>query len=538
MSQLLRALSSLVSLLLVAGLGLVATSPPAAATSTVLCRGYAGCNALGMSASGYQAASGTMWWRMYAGHNCTNYVAYRLVKSGLPDERPWSGSGNASNWGLANPSLTDSVPTVGAVAWWGANVRPAGSSGHVAYVEQVVSADEIIVSQDSWGGDFSWARITRVGGSWPSGFIHFNDVSLTNLAAPALSGTPKVGAQLTASPGSWSQSETTFGYQWRAGKSDIANATGSTFKVKRAQQGKRISVQVTASKVGYPTATVASSKTPPIEPGAITNTGRPTITGEVRIDAVLTAAPGSWTPAPSALSYQWWADGQPVEGATAATFVPTAAQVGKPLSVQVSATKAGYAAVSSASANTAAVAPGTFTTTAPPTMSGTPRPGRTLSVDPGHVTPGAAKTSVQWLRRGVVVEGASASTYQLSSADLGSRISARLKLTRPGYTTAVSHSASERLVREIPKLWIRTPTEGEGRVKISVRMSADGVENVPGSVRVTWRGKTVKELTLRRGGAASTTLRGLPEGDRTFKLRYLGSRSVLAASMLRTVRID
>jgi len=161
-----------------------------------------------------------------------------------------------------------------------------------------------------------------------------------------------------------------------------------------------------------------------------------------------------------------------------------------------------------------------------------------LSLDPGDVTPGAAKTSVQWLRRGVVVEGASASTYQLSSADLGSRISARLKLTRPGYTTAVSHSASERLVREIPKLWIRTPTEGEGRVKISVRMSADGVENVPGSVRVTWRGKTVKELTLRRGGAASTTLRGLPEGDRTFKLRYLGSRSVLAASMLRTVRID
>ena len=103
-----------------------------------------------------------MFWRMYAGHNCTNYAAYRMVRSGMPNVRPWSGPGNAEYWGTSVPNLTDSVPRVGAIAWWRANAGPAGSSGHVAYIQRVVSANEIVVSQDSWGGDFSWASITRL----------------------------------------------------------------------------------------------------------------------------------------------------------------------------------------------------------------------------------------------------------------------------------------------------------------------------------------------------------------------------------------
>ncbi len=54
--------------------------------------------------------------------------------------------------------ITNGTPSVGAIAWWRAGVKPAGSAGHVGYVEKVVSADEIIVSQDSWNGDFSWTR--------------------------------------------------------------------------------------------------------------------------------------------------------------------------------------------------------------------------------------------------------------------------------------------------------------------------------------------------------------------------------------------
>src|SRR3546814_685894 len=127
------------------------------------------------SDAGYGARSSKMYWRMYPGHNCTNYAAYRMIKAGMPNERPWSGGGNGSEWGLRMSEITDRRPAVGAIAWWARYSGGVGSSGHVAYVEKVVSNDEIIISEDSWGGTFHWRRITRDSGRWPTGFIHFVD---------------------------------------------------------------------------------------------------------------------------------------------------------------------------------------------------------------------------------------------------------------------------------------------------------------------------------------------------------------------------
>jgi hypothetical protein len=115
-----------------------------------------------------------------------------MVTSGLPNTRPWSGTGNAYNWGRANAARTDRTPAVGAVAWWKAGVKGAGSLGHVAYVEQVVSATEIVVSEDNWGGNFDWHRVKQASG-WPSGFIHFTD---------ARAGSPVGHLDSATSPGS------------------------------------------------------------------------------------------------------------------------------------------------------------------------------------------------------------------------------------------------------------------------------------------------------------------------------------------------
>lgn len=151
---------------------MMTNAAPASAAFTTLCTGYSLCSYQGMSNSGYSAVSGTSYWRMAPGHNCTNYVAYRMIRSGISTTRPWSGTGMAYNWGLANPSLTDQTPAVGAVAWYAAYAKPIGGTGHVAYVEQVVSPTEIVISDDNWGGNFHWRRITKAA-DWPTGFIHF-----------------------------------------------------------------------------------------------------------------------------------------------------------------------------------------------------------------------------------------------------------------------------------------------------------------------------------------------------------------------------
>ncbi len=490
------------------------------ARSSLLCTGYIGCNQAGMGNAGYRQANSTMYWQMYSGHNCTNYAAYRMVRSGMPNSRPWSGGGNATYWGGYNPKITDGVPAVGAVAWWKANVRPAGSAGHVAYVEQVVSADEIIVSQDSWGGDFSWARLTRTGGSWPSGFVHFNDVVLRNTTKSSVAGTAKVGGLLTAQPGAWSPSPATFTYHWRANGVGITGATRATFRPTAAVQGKRISVRVVASRTGYPAASSISNPTPAVGPGQISASVAPVVSGDARVDAQLTASSGTWVPTPTSVAYQWSADGVPIPGATGATLTPGPDLVGKTLNVTVTASKNGYDDVAVSSVPTSAVALATFTALGSPVLTGSPRLGETLSIDPGRYAPTAASSAVTWVRDGVPIDGASGTTYVLTEADLGARVWAKVTLTRPGYRTLTTRSGRTWPVKSVSTLRVAAHA-GKGRLRVDVSVTAPGVAEVVGVVVIKSHGKVIGQVSLA-GGRGVLTLADLPTGRAVYEFRYLG----------------
>ncbi|MGN6576074.1 MAG: CHAP domain-containing protein [Nocardioides sp.] len=534
MLRLLRGIATSTCLLLLAALGLVAVPSTAAAASTLLCTGYVGCGSLGMSDAGYSRASGTMWWRMFTGHNCTNYVAYRMVQSGLPNTRPWSGGGNARYWGTSNAELTDDVPTVGSVAWWGAYVKPAGAAGHVAYVEQVVSPDEIIVSQDSWGGDFSWARITRDSGRWPSGFVHFNDLALTNTAPPVVSGETRVGSMLTATPGTWNATDLVYRYIWKAGRRKIATATGPTVQLTTAEQGKKIRVKVTATKAGYYETTAASPRTAAVEPGSITSTAPPTVTGDAEVDGTLTSTAGSWFPEPTAVTYQWSADGVPVPGATGSSFVPGPDQVGRVVTVAVTASKEGYTDVSALSGATAPVAPGTFSATSPATVRGTARPGQTLTFTPARYTP-AGNVAVQWYRGALAVPGATASTYDVSNEDLGERVTATMTITRPGYTPLELRAPWSARVKADSTIAVK-PEQRRHGLGLAVTVAAPGVADVAGVMRVTFRGEVIKTKRVR-DGHATVLLKGLPAGSRKVKVRFVSTLSVRGSTWKERVRV-
>jgi surface antigen len=157
-------------ILLAAAVGVIAKAPNASANATI-CTGYQGCVSSGHPDHGYGANSGNSYWGMFMGHNCTNYVAYMESLYGVSSP---GGLGNASTWGpvaAAKGYLVDGNPAVGAVAWWAANAG-RGSSGHVAYVEGVNSDGSVTVSQDVWGGNYSWEIIPKTS---PSGYVHFKD---------------------------------------------------------------------------------------------------------------------------------------------------------------------------------------------------------------------------------------------------------------------------------------------------------------------------------------------------------------------------
>ena len=98
------------------------------------------------------------------------------------------------------------------------------------------------------------------------------------------------------------------------------------------------------SEIGVPIEFAAAVEEP------ITNSAPPTITGEPRVGSTLTAAPGTWSVEGPAFAYQWNRAGQAITGATAATYLVTADDAGRAITVSVTASADGYTPASATSA--------------------------------------------------------------------------------------------------------------------------------------------------------------------------------------------
>lgn len=95
--------------------------------------------------------------------------------------------------------------------------------------------------------------------------------------APTISGTNSVGDTLSATSGSWSNSPTSYAYQWErcsataSGCSTISGATTQTYVLASADSGSTLEIQVTASNYGGKSSPARSSATG-IVPAATTAT--------------------------------------------------------------------------------------------------------------------------------------------------------------------------------------------------------------------------------------------------------------------------
>ena len=164
--------------------------------------------------------------------------------------------------------------------------------------------------------------------------------------APTITGTVRVGETLTANTTDISDSDglnnATFTYQWLADDADITDATGSTYALVAADEGKTVKVRITftddagngESLTSAPTATVTASNTPA--------TGEPTITGTAQVGETLTANTTGITDSDGLINatftYQWLADDTDITDATGSTYTLAAADEGKTVKVRVSFT--------------------------------------------------------------------------------------------------------------------------------------------------------------------------------------------------------
>ena len=480
------------------------------------CSGWSGCNAAGYSDSGYGAVSNRSYWRMYPGHNCVNYAAYRMIQAGLPNVRPWTGGGNAANWGHEMASITNQTPAVGAVAWWDA-YHHVGSAGHVAYVEKVISPTDIIISEDSWSGTFHWQELTTTGGFWPSGFIHFKDKDagpvLANQVPPSVTGTPQVGQVLTAKPGTWTGGPTSYGYAWTANGTAIPGATASTFTPTATEVGKQIAVRVTANRAKSTAVSAASALTGAVAKGVFAVTARSGYTGDPMVGQTLTATGGSWVPTPASYTYQWQADGKDIPGATDSTLTLTPDLAGAKIGLITQVRAAGYRLAKRGSA-VANVLAGQIAIDSLYVLAGAQRPGSILSVT-GTFTPSDATPSYQWLRGGQPIAGATQPTYRVSGDDLGQHLAVRVTLSKDNWRGTSGYDGAETFVREPAKVVVRTRGTRGGAV-VHVHVSAWRVTGLDTLVTVKLGGR--KRTVQLADGDAIVTFTDVPAGTRKVRV--------------------
>ena len=344
-----------------------------------------------------------------------------------------------------------------------------------------------------------------------------------NQSLPTISGSAVVGQALTATSGSWSNSPTSFTYQWQrcdaggASCASIGGATGSGYTVADADVGRTLRVQVTASNAdgagqatSSPTAVVTATAAP-------VSTSDPAISGSPVEGQTLTATSGGWAgTAPITFAYQWVrcgtdggaADGSNcafLSGATGTTYRLTSADVGHRMRVRVTASNsAGSKTVAS---NATSTVQGSTTSGPPrnlrePSIGGTTTQGQTLTANGGDWVGASPITyAYEWVRCGAdggradgsncpAIPGAISTRYVLTASDVGQRLRFRVTARNASGTVTVASNATAQIASSGPALPPGAVKLPSGKYSIPVtsvslpaRLIVDGVRFDPNPVR-------------------------------------------------------
>lgn len=172
---------------------------------------------------------------------------------------------------------------------------------------------------------------------------------------------------------------------------------------------------------------------------------------------------------------------------------------------------------------------------AAPVITGQALVGRTLHVSDGEWTADNPSFTYAWLRDGAVIDGATSSSYRVTTADVGTSISAVVTASRAGFGSG-SATAESVSVAKVGSATIGYPDRilvrsGQTVNYTIVVVGSRGI--VPtGDVQV-WDGrKLVATVTLGTNGRATVALPALSRGIHLIKATYGGNAQLGASTGL------
>lgn len=319
------------------------------------------------------------------------------------------------------------------------------------------------------------AKITRIGD-------YVEPPVVKNGDTPSIIGNPVVGESLYAAPGVWDDGAT-FSYIWSADGMPINGGNSDTYTPVAGDLGHQIVVTVVGSWPGSPDVAMTSAPVT-IEEGAsgpgggdggggnggggeILDAPVSALLGDAITFETLTADTSAW-PQDIALSFQWFIDGEPIQGATESTYVLASTDGGHAISVAITGAPDGTNVLSSTSdALDVSLAEQTLTPT--PEITGVSKVGKTLTAVTGDWADGV-EFEYQWFIDDDAVEGATEATFELPAASLGLFVNVSVTGNLEGYNPSTQTSdAQEVLLGTLVKTPV--PTIG-GSAKSGQKLTA------------------------------------------------------------------
>ncbi|KRB76887.1 hypothetical protein ASE01_08950 [Nocardioides sp. Root190] len=168
----------------------------------------------------------------------------------------------------------------------------------------------------------------------------------------------------------------------------------------------------------------------------------PTYAGTPRVGVRSTSSVTANKPGVT-LTYQWLRSGVAITNAKSSSYVATAADAKKTLSVRVTATLGEDVVQATSVARTVAL--GVISNKTRAATSGTFKVGRTVKTTAGRWSVAGLTVKYQWLRNGKAIKGATKASYKLVRADRSRSVSVKVTVSRTGYTTASSTAAAKKV---------------------------------------------------------------------------------------------
>jgi hypothetical protein len=246
------------------------------------------------------------------------------------------------------------------------------------------------------------------------------------VSAPTV--TPKegavVGTTLTCSNGTWRGSPAPeFSYRWLLNGEAISGATAATFKVIEEDAGNTLSCKVTAHNTAGEASEVSSNQVK-IPGKAPENRVSPELIGQPAAEKQLTCRQGEWTGSePITYTFHWLRNGAQIAGETGVTYTVQAADEGKEISCEVTATNSTGKA--SKKSNPKLIQEATFTSTTAPSITGKPEKGQKLTCSGAKWSqPTSGAETYEWEREKTngskeTIAGAKSETLVVEEGDVG-----------------------------------------------------------------------------------------------------------------------